>query len=163
MYVENSQQKNDERVLLAWDFIEEKKPRSQDKEVLLAVLGISGVILAIIAKTYIFAMLLFIATGTGLLLSRQLPRKMSFSIRERSLTIGGRVQSFSEIFSFNVIDDPGDKSRLILKVKNILDGTIVIPLYDHDSDTVKSHLRSRGLREESTLRPSLVDIIARHF
>ena len=161
--MENNQQKSDERVLLAWDFIEEKKPRSYDKEVLLVVLGISGVILAIITKTYIFAMLLFIATGTGLLLSRRLPRKVSFSIREHSLTIGGRIQTFSEIFAFNIVDDPGEKSRLILKVKNILDGTIVIPLYDHDSNTVKSHLRSRGLREETTLRPSFVDAIARHF
>ena len=145
--------------LVQWRFTEEKKVRSADKELLIAIVGITAAILAIIAKTYIFSVLLLVATTTLVFTHRKEPKKMLFNITNIGLFLDDDFVELACIKGFNIINDPGDRARLILKVERVVHMNEILPIYDVNIEDIEGAFTRLGVPKEETLGPTVLDYL----
>ena len=146
--------------LVQWHFTEEKKERSKDKEMLIIIIGIASAALAAIAKTYIFSVMLLLATLTLVATHRKKAKKMLFNITNIGIFMDDDFVEIKQIKGFNIIDDPGDCARLILKVEKIVCMNEIVPIYDTNIEEIKNALIQMDIQEEADLKPTPMDHIA---
>ncbi len=148
---------DDVKPLVSWQLEEEKKAYSKDKELLVILVGAGAVILAILVETYIFAVLLAVATCLFTYIGRQKPKKMTFSITDIGLFLDDDFLQLEEVHNFNIIDDPGERARLLLGVQKMVHVNEIVPIYDTDIEQIKTTLKDLGIKEDETLEPSILD------
>ncbi len=150
---------DDIQALVQWQLLEEKGVYSRDKELLIILIGAGAAILAVITETYIFALLVGIATGMFVYIGRQNPKKHLFTIADIGVFLDDDFLSFEEIHGFNIIDDPGARARLILKIQKIIYINEIVPIYDVQIDKIEHALKEMNIPKDETLRPNLLDRI----
>lgn len=148
--------------LIEWRLLEEKKEYSRDKELLIALIGAASVTLTIMAETYVFSALLVIATGMFIYLGRQEPKTRLFSITEEGIFLDNDFIEREEIKEYNIIDDPGERARLILRIKKVIDMNEIIPIYDVDMTRIEKILKTLGVRKDEDLVPNALDRLILH-
>ena len=146
--------------LVQWKFTEEQKGRSADKELFIAVIGIAAAVLAIMAKTYIFSVLLLLATATLVFMNRKGSKEMLFNITNIGLFLDDDFVELAYVKGFNIIDDPGECARLILKVEKVVHINEIIPIYDVHIDDIERALTQLEVPKEETLKPTILDYLA---
>lgn len=145
---------------MQWQFTEEKKEYSKDKELLVILIGAAAAILAILAKTYIFSALLILATVTLVHIHRKKPRTMIFAVTDIGLFLDDDFVELEHIKGFNIIDDPGKTARLILKVERIIHMNEIIPIYDVNMEDIERVLRELNIEKDELLEPTVMDHLA---
>ena len=143
--------------LVKWQFTEEKKEYTKDKEVLIIIIGIGAILLAIITTTYIFGILLAIATVTLISTIRKNPRHLLFNITPIGMFMDNDFVETECIKGFNIIDDPGDQARLILKIEKIININEIIPIYDVNIRDIEHALNKLNIPKEEELGPTVMD------
>lgn len=143
--------------LIKWQFIEEKKERTKDKELLIIIIGIGAILLAVITKNYIFSALLTLATITLINTVRKKPKHLLFNITPIGMFMDEDFIETEHIKGFNIIDDPGSRARLILKIERIVNINEIIPIYDVDIQDIERTLTKLEIPKEETLGPTVMD------
>ena len=146
--------------LVKWQFTEEKKAHSKDKEMLIIIVGIGAVLLTIIAKDYIFGALLILATMALINIARKKPRHLLFNITPIGLFMDDEFVETKCIKGFNIIDDDGEQARLILKIEKIININEIIPIYDVHIQDIEHALTKLEIPKEEALEPSPMDHIS---
>ena len=151
-----------ENHLVQWRLLSEKKTFTKDKEILLGLIGVAGMILSIIFENYTFAALLFVATVAFILLGRQKQKKkLTFKITNSGIMLDDDFIPIEEIKSFNIIDDPGARARLILKIEKIIHTREIVPIYDVDSKKIEGVFKKLGIEKEEDMIPGTLDTMTR--
>ena len=143
--------------LVQWRFTEEKQKKSKDKELLIAILGASIVILSALAGAYVFCLLMALATMTILYIRREHSRTMLFNITPVGLFMDNDFIEIKHIKAFNIIDDPGETARLILKVERVIYMNEIIPIFDVTIEKIEQVLTDLGIQKEEELEPTVID------
>ena len=146
--------------LIKWQFIEEKKAHSKDRELLIIIIGIGAILLAIIAKNYIFGALITLATITLINILRKKPEKLLFNITPIGIFMDNDFMETECIKGFNIINDPGDRARLILKIEKIININEIIPIYDVNINDIENALTKLEIPKEEELEPTIIDHLA---
>ena len=146
--------------LVQWRLLEEKTKYTKEKELLVGLIGIAAAIVAAIFQNYTFAGLLFVATAIFILLGRQQPKEMLFKITDVGITMDDDIIPLEEIKSFNIIDDPGARARLIVKIEKILETKEIVPIYDVQIQKIEKVLESLHIKREKELQPGMIEKIA---
>lgn len=152
----NSVEKNIES-LIKWQFTEEKKVYTKDKELLIIIIGIGAIALTVITETYTFGALLTLATITLINIVRKKPKNLLFSITPIGMFMNNDFIETRCIKGFNIIDDPGNRARLILKVERIVNINEIIPIYDVDIQDIERILTELEIPKEETLEQTVMD------
>ncbi len=145
--------------LVKWQFTEEKKTYTKDKELLIIIVGIGAILLAIIIKNYIFGALLALATVTIVGTIRKEPRHMLFNITPIGLFMDDDFVETDRIKGFNIIDDPGNRARLILKIERVVNINEIIPIYDVNIQDIEHALTKLEVPKEEDLGPTPMDYL----
>lgn len=143
--------------LIKWQFTEEKKVYTGDKQMLIIIIGAGAVLLAIIVKNYIFGALLTLATITLISAMKKKPRHLLFNITPIGMFMDNDFIETKCIKGFNIIDDPGSRARLILKIERIVHINEIIPIYDIDIQDIERTLINLEIPKEETLEPTPID------
>ena len=143
--------------LVQWQLIEERWGYTKDKEILLILIGSGATILAIIAKTYILAALIIIATGVFTYLGRQKTKKKLFNITSTGVFLENDFLPIEEIHGFNIIDDPGERARLILEIERMIHINEVVPIYDVHITEIEAALKELGIKKKKELKQNIFD------
>lgn len=148
--------------LISWNLVEEKVPYSRDREILLGFVGFSALIITAVVGYYVFSVFLAIATAVFVYQGRQKPRNLSFTITNHGVNLNDKDFVFLEnIDSYNIIDDPGQRARLIIRVKKYtLYLNDILPIYDVDMESIDSAFASIGVEKDPELEPNLLDKFA---
>ena len=64
------------------------------------------------------------------------------------------------IKGFNIIDDPGERARLIVKIEKIININEIIPIYDTNIQDIESALTKLEIPKEEALEPTPLDQLA---
>ena len=145
--------------LLKWQMREEKGEHSRDKELIIILIGLTATVLAVMAETYIFGALLAIATGVFVHNGRQEPKEMLFKITAVGVFLENDFLSREEIEGFNIIDDPGSRARLLLKIQKIIPMNEIIPIHDVDIQKVEEAMQKLRIKKDTALEPNMLDNI----
>ena len=116
--------------LVSWDMIEEKTEYYKDKIILLMLVGITASIFAFIFESYVFSLFCIIAPITLIYIGKRDPLKLHFRITDEGLYLENDFIPVEKIEEYNIIDDPGERARLILRINNFISVNQVIPIYD---------------------------------
>ena len=143
--------------LIKWQFTEEKKVYTRDKELLITVIGIGAIALTIITANYIFGALLTLATITLIRIVRKKPKHLLFNITPIGMFMDNDFIETKCIKGFNIIDDPGSHARLILKIEKIVHINEIIPIYDVHIQDIERALQKLEIPKEETLEPTAID------
>ena len=143
--------------LVKWQFTEEKKTYTKDKELLIIIIGIGVVLLAIITRNYIFGTLLALATVTIIGTIRKKPKHLLFNITPIGIFMDDDFVETDRIKGFNIIDDPGDRARLILKIERVVNINEIIPIYDVNIQDIEHALTHLEVPKEEELGPTPMD------
>ena len=106
-----------------------------------------------------FAALLIIATGVFIYIGRQQAKTLMFSITDIGLFLADDFLRLDEIQGFNIIDDPGARARLILRLDKTMRVNEIIPIYDMHIADIEEALEGLGIQRDETLEPNLLDQI----
>ena len=143
--------------LIKWQFTEEKKVYTKDKELLVIIIGIGAIALTIIIENYIFGALLTLATITLIRIVRKKPKHLLFNITPIGMFMDDDFIETKCIKGFNIIDDPGSRARLILKIEKIVHINEIIPIYDVHIQDIEHALQKLEIPKEETLEPTAID------
>ena len=143
--------------LIKWQFTEEKKVYTKDKELLVIIIGIGAIALTIIIENYIFGALLTLATITLIRIVRKKPKHLLFNITPIGMFMDDDFIETKCIKGFNIIDDPGSRARLILKIEKIVHINEIIPIYDVHIQDIEHALQKLKIPKEETLEPTAID------
>lgn len=146
--------------LLKWELLEEKVEQSIDRELFIILIGSATVIFAFLTKTFVFAALVVFAAIFFIYTGRIAPKKLSFQITNIGLFLDSDFLPTEDIISFNIIDIPGERAKLLLQIKKLIYVNEIIPIYDVDIDGIKRQLRKIGVREDRNLELTIIDSIA---
>ena len=153
----------DDRVsLISWYILEEKKEHSKDKKMLVALVGTGAAVLAVIAETYIFAFLLLIAAAVFITIMRKKQKEeLLFDITTVGVFLDDDFLPAEKIREFNIIDDPGERARLILHMENFIHINEIVPIYDVHMAEIETVMEKMDIPKNETLKPDIFDRIAR--
>ena len=143
--------------LIKWQFTEEKKVYTRDKELLIMIIGIGAILLTVIVKNYIFGTLLILATITLINTVRKKPKRLLFNITPIGMFMDDDFIETKHIKGFNIIDDPGSHARLILKVEKVVHINEIIPIHDVHIQDIEYALKKLEVPKEETLEPTIMD------
>ncbi|MDE0243263.1 MAG: hypothetical protein OYG31_00925 [Candidatus Kaiserbacteria bacterium] len=143
-----------------WEFLEEKGTASKDKELLIGLLGITVIVIAILLNMYIFGALVAMATSMFLYIGRQQPKNLTFSITNIGLFMNNDFIPKEKISSYNIIDIPGDRARLIVQTEKIISMNEILPIYDVTMEHIEKAFRRINIKKNTSIEPNIIDIIA---
>lgn len=145
------------KTLLQWQLKEEKPEYHRDKIILVLVIGIIGSLISILLQTYIFALLLIIATFFFIHNGKSPSKILTFKITNIGIFLNTDFIGKEEIDSFNIIDKPGARAQLIIKVKKIITINEIIPIYDVQINEVRDTLKSIKIKNNKNINLTLID------
>ncbi|RJQ13729.1 hypothetical protein C4553_02435 [Candidatus Parcubacteria bacterium] len=148
------------KVLVSWR-AQEFAHYERDKNwyALWLITSLTGIILAIIFKNFLFAIFIFFAALAIFVHALQEPRVISFKITARGIVISDRLYPFEELESFWIIYEPPHIKELIIKSKRILMPQINIPIGDENPVKIRQALLEFLTEKEQ--KHSLIDSISR--
>ena len=146
--------------LVQWEFVEEKKKHSKDKQLLIVLVGAAMALFAAMAKTYIFGVLLILGIVALIRIHKEKPKKMLFNITNIGFFLDDDFVELEYIKGFNVIDDPGKTARLILRVERVVYMNEIIPIYDVNIRDIEQALTHLKIPREEDLEPTVMDHLA---
>ena len=152
--------RKEEKTLIRWKLTEEKQAYSGDREMTVVLILLAGAVVAVMVKTYIFAALLVMATGLFIYINRQKVKRLTFKITETGVFLENDFLKKEDIRSFNIIDDPGERARLILKIEKVICINEIIPIYDINIGDIERVMEKLEIPKEETLEPNFLDRIA---
>ncbi len=147
---------------ITWQIYEEKVAYSRDRETILFVVTITAFVLALLFKFYIFSVFILIAGFTVIYSGRKAAREFDFELDQEKFRSNDTEYLYKEIVAFRVIDDPGDRARLIFRLNSIV-GTVAIPIFDKDIERIKTLLKEKGVDEDDDLDFSFLDRLATYL
>ena len=137
--------------ILAWEILEEKTEYYRDKILLLGIIGITAAILAFIFESYIFALFCLLAPSTFVYLGSRKPLKLSFKITSIGLFLEDGFIPVEKILAYNIVDDPGERARLLIRLKSLLPVNEVIPIYDVQITQIHVALRELRINQDENI------------
>ena len=90
-------------------------------------------------------------------------RVIDFAIREYCIHVDGEDIPFEKITGYNIVDEIGERSRLILRTFDIIQQNEVVPIYDVDTEKISSILDSLKITKDEKIKISIIDRIARYI
>lgn len=147
----------------AWSIPAYEKPvRSVDWFWALGIAVITGAVLAIIAKNFLFAFLVVMGGILIVAYGRKEPDIMNIEISNHGISINKNIFHYEMIKGFWMYTDHKSRPRLIINVSRTLLPKITLPLpMDMDYITLHEFLISRI--PETEMYESRIDLIAERF
>ena len=93
-------------------------------------------------------------------IGRQKPKTLLFDITTAGVFLENDFLPKENICSFNIIDDPGERARLLLRVRKGIEVNEIIPVYDTAMERIESALKEINIPKDETLERSFLDYIA---
>lgn len=152
-----NEEKREPKILLQWNLKEEKPEYYRDKIILVSIVGGVGALIAILLQTYIFALLLIVATMFFIYNGKKPAKTLSFKITDVGIFLNEDFINIKEMDSFNIIDTPGARAQLIVQVKKLITMNEIIPIYDIQINDVERVLESLKIKKNSDISPNLID------
>lgn len=149
--------------LVAWKLTEDKQPFSRDREMFVGVLGGSMIVIAVILGFYVFALFVLLVAGFLIYRGRQKPEILSFNLTDGGIFLGEDFVLLEKIRGYNIIDDPGERARLIVDLQRYIDLKEVVPIYDVDIARIEKAFESIKVRKNEELRLSTLTRLASFF
>ena len=149
--------------LISWRIPGEIKNRSGDREMLIALIGAGGTILAIIAETYIFALLLLVASAAFICIMRKARREMLFDITTVGIFLDDDFLPAEKILAYNIIDDPGERARLLVHMEKFIHLNEIIPIYDVHMAEIERAMGKLNIERNEELKPTVIDTVVQNI
>ena len=147
--------------LVSWELLEEKQPFSRDREIFLGVLGGAITLISIMFSSYFFALFTVVVVGFLIYRGRQKPRKLTFEITSVGVRLDEDFIPLETIDEYNIIDEPGERARLIFSLERYVLLKEVIPIYDVDIDRIEDAFDELGIEKNEELdRSKLLQLIS---
>ncbi|MBI2443717.1 MAG: hypothetical protein HYV42_00545 [Candidatus Magasanikbacteria bacterium] len=137
----NRQEANLGNIIFQWTVPEyERHQRSRRWFMVMITLGALLVVYGLLARNYLFA-LIIVLFGVILYLHQvQEPLQVPFAITETGIVIGRKFYRYSELKSFWVIYNPPQVKNLYFAPGNFIRHRLQIPLLDYDPRPVREYL-----------------------
>ena len=84
-------------------------------------------------------------------------QELLFNITEIGVFLENDFLILEEIQSFNIIDDPGARARLLLRVEKIITMNEIVPIYDVDIQEIEDAFKELNIQKDETLEPGILD------
>lgn len=134
----------DTSVVLRWTAYEhEHIERAADWYWALGIVTLSVVVISILLHNALFAIIMVLASFTMILLARTPPQLVSFEISDRGIRTGKILHRYSEILSFWVEDEVGDRPVLLIDTTKWMAPNLIIPIEHIDPALVRAYLQER--------------------
>ena len=134
---------------ITWQALEHRHTdKSNDWFWALGIVAISGAVVALLFKNFLFALLIVIGSFTMSLLAAREPRTLSFTLTERGILIDGSLYPYQMLVAFWIHDRQGEHSLLIIDSSRFLTPHLLISLEDTDADQVRTYLLEHLPEEE---------------
>ncbi len=160
----NQNNKMDDTLIL-WKVDEFKKKYSKDRERIIFFVGGTLLLFSLFLKHYVFAVFVVIFTITIVFLSRKQPVKYTFAVTDEGVSNGDKIIPFNNLLCYNIVDVPGETSRLIMfaETKGFNSSKIVLPIYDNDVEKLEEIFSDKEIERYETIRLSLLDNLVNYF
>jgi hypothetical protein len=141
----------DTSVALRWTAYEhEHVDRAADWYWALGIVTLSVVVISILLHNALFAIIMVLASFTMILLARTPPQLVSFEISDRGIRTGKILHRYSEILSFWVEDEMGDRPILLVDTTKWMAPNLIIPIEHIDPALVRAYLLERSTEKHMT-------------
>ena len=127
---------NKEEELFNWDVREEKIKWNKQLEVSVIIAGITLSVISIIFNSYLVTVVIGFSLFIFITLGRKKARLLSFVITTEGFLLDQKFYPVKKIKEFNIIDDPKEKGRLILRLDDLFERTV--PVYDDDFGSIEN-------------------------
>ena len=87
---------------------------------------------------------------------------LSFVITTEGFLLDQKFYPVKKIKEFNIIDDPKEKGRLILRLDDLFE-RITVPVYDDDFNSIENSFHKIKVKKNKNLFPSFLDIFTKFF
>lgn len=101
----------------------------------------SFLVYSIATGNFLFGVLVIIATAILFLRHVQEPQRITCSIDNEKINVGGKDYHFSRIALFWIIKNTNDEPVLYIQEQRGLHGILAIPLEKEDPEVLRAHLR----------------------
>ncbi|MEA3249561.1 MAG: hypothetical protein U9Q03_04360 [Patescibacteria group bacterium] len=147
---ENEPQIGQSKALVTWE-VDESKRYEKGLGWYLGAIVIGGglLIYAVISANFLFALIILMVALVIYMTSLRGPDKVSVSVSEDGVEIGGSFYPFREMNRFWFIYDPPAVKSLYLDFKSAMRPRIALPLEDQNPNDVRAIL-SKYLHEDIT-------------
>ena len=145
-----------------WETREEKNVWNKKTQGAGLIFGVTFCILAIIFNLYLFAIVIVLSTFILIALGKRSPRIFHFLITEEGFKVDDKFYEVEHISGFNIIDDPTDKGRLTISMKDLV-GQITVPIYDVDVEAAEECFVAMNIKKDEGLKISFLDRYTRFF
>ena len=106
----------------------------------LGIIAISGAIVALLFKNFLFAILIVVGSFTMSLLAAKPPRTLEFELSPRGILIDGSLYPYQMLLAFWIENKKGEHPLLLIDSSRFLTPHLLIPLEDVDADVVREYL-----------------------
>jgi hypothetical protein len=131
--------------ILRWSAYEhEYTERSHDWYWALWIVAISMMIISILLHDVLFGIIVILAASAIALHARVQPELVSFEISDRGIRIGKVLHRYSEIISFWVEDEIGDRPLLLVDTTKWMSPNLIIPIEHIEPSVVRAYLKERA-------------------
>jgi hypothetical protein len=123
---------------------------------------ISGIFfaIAILMKSYIFSLIIFLAAFSLYIQAQKKPRKIKFIINKKGVLTGSELHPWENLNSFWIFEDE-EKKYISFESKKILRPRLNIPLDGQEIAAIRDALES--FIREKKYEESMLDILARRL
>ncbi len=134
---------------LEWEALEYPyREKTPDWFWALGIIATAATVTAVIFGNILFAVLIVIGSFTLAMYAARAPRRLTFRITDRGVTVGPELHPYSTLHCFWVEDREGtEHDRILLKSNKFFSPQISIPLGGTNPETARS-LLLRYLKEE---------------
>ncbi len=153
---------NKEEELFNWDVREEKIRWNKQLEFSVIIAGVTLSVIAIIFNSYLVTVVIGFSLFIFITLGRKKARLISFLITTEGFLLDQKFYPIKKIKEFNIIDDPKEKGRLVLRLDDLFE-KITIPIYDDDFDLIEEAFGKIKINKNEDLTPSFLDIFTKFF
>lgn len=118
----------------------------------LGIIAVSGAVVALLFKNFLFALLIVIGAFTMALLAARPPRTLQFTLTERGILIDDALYPYQMLVAFWIQEHQDDHPLLIVDSRRFLTPHLLIPLDDVDPEEIREYLLEH-LKEEELSEP----------
>ena len=136
---------SDTPTVLRWSTYEHDHiERENDWYWALGIVTLAIVIISVLLHNVLFGIIIIIAAFSIALLSRTPPELTTFEISDRGIRVNKILHRYSEIISFWVEDEVGDRPLLLIDTTKWLSPNLIIPIEHIDPALVRAYLKERS-------------------
>ena len=142
---------NQNTAFLSWDVLEKKTDYNRDKIILFMIVGFAASVTAFIFESYIFSLFCLLAPATFIYLGNRDALTLHFKITEEGFFLDDDFIAVEEVNAYNIIDVPGARAHLLLRINRLVPINELIPIYDQSIDEVRRVMKSLEIPEDETI------------